>query len=265
MSPRVAFVVDRPWSAGSVLPAVVARLRADRADVAICARPTGKTLGKADLVVLAMRDPARLRALAEPLAHAGARCCNTIEATAAARDKIACERALAAAGVPRPRAAELESWDEVVAAARSSDLLVKPVTRSRGRDPLDARRLPEVPPFPGPYLVQERVEHDGLDRKLYVVGDDVRGVLRRWPWRSREEKLGRAFVPDGAMRRIALAAGRALGLELYGVDVLVGPDGPVVVDVNALPGYKGAPGAEELLARYLLQVASDAREARCVR
>ncbi|WP_298749138.1 hypothetical protein [uncultured Serinicoccus sp.] len=31
-------------------------------------------------------------------------------------------------------------------------------------------------------------------------------------------------------------------------DVVLGPDGPVLVDVNAFPGYRGVPGAPQALA-----------------
>lgn len=262
MSAQLGFLVGRPWSRGSVLPRVVARLQAERARVTIAGRARVGELASADVVVPCGLDPEGLAALAVPLDRAGVRWCNTPAATAAAWDKRACERALGAARVPRPGMVEAALWDDVVAAADGREVVVKPATRPQGRGVAFGPPLPPTPPFPGPYVVQERVPHDGLDRKLYVVGDEVRGVLRCWPWRSHEDKLGQAFVPDRALRELALRAGRALGLELYGVDVLVGPHGPVVVDVNALPGYKGVPDADVLLARYLLAAAAK-REARC--
>ena len=64
-----------------------------------------------------------------------------------------------------------------------------------------------------------------------------------------------------AVRDAALACGRALGLELYGVDFLEAGDKFFAVDVNALPGYKGAPEAPRALVDYLyrraLRAASD--------
>ncbi|WTW92045.1 hypothetical protein OG216_01050 [Streptomycetaceae bacterium NBC_01309] len=40
---------------------------------------------------------------------------------------------------------------------------------------------------------------------------------------------------------LARRAGRAMGLEVYGVDIIVtGPDEPLVVDVNAFPGGLGS-------------------------
>ena len=36
----------------------------------------------------------------------------------------------------------------------------------------------------------------------------------------------------------------AFGLQAYGVDLLITPDGPVVVDVNAFPGFRSMPDAD---------------------
>ncbi len=94
---------------------------------------------------------------------------------------------------------------------------------------------------------------DGWDRKLFVVGRYVHGTLRRWPARSLTEKLGRPLHPDAELTALALAAGRVFGLCDYGVDVIDGPDGPVIVDVNAFPGFKGVPAALDLLFDHLLR------------
>ncbi|MDQ4069776.1 MAG: hypothetical protein M3203_09965, partial [Actinomycetota bacterium] len=58
-------------------------------------------------------------------------------------------------------------------------------------------------------------------------------------------------------RRAAVAAGAALGLEIFGVDLVVGGDGPVVVDVNGFPGFKGVPPAAAWIADHLRAVARD--------
>ena len=62
-------------------------------------------------------------------------------------------------------------------------------------------------------------------------------------------------LPD-SIRAAALAAGYALGLELYGVDFLLPQDGSgdfAVVDVNAFPGYNGLDDAPAALADYLFE------------
>lgn len=60
-------------------------------------------------------------------------------------------------------------------------------------------------------------------------------------------------------RELARRVGAATGLEVYGADVLVGDDGPRVVDVNAFPGFRGVPDAAEAVARHVLVVARRSR------
>ena len=38
---------------------------------------------------------------------------------------------------------------------------------------------------------------------------------------------------------LAIKAARAVGCKVAGVDILEGPDGPKIVDVNSQPGWKG--------------------------
>lgn len=45
------------------------------------------------------------------------------------------------------------------------------------------------------------------------------------------------------------------GLDLYGVDVLLGPDGPVVVDINDFPSFRQVPDAVSRVARAVLRLA----------
>jgi ribosomal protein S6--L-glutamate ligase len=49
---------------------------------------------------------------------------------------------------------------------------------------------------------------------------------------------------------LVLRTGKAFGLDIYGVDVLATPDGPVVVDVNAFPGFRGVAEAPAALAEF---------------
>lgn len=260
MSLHVAFLIGRPPSSASVLHGIIAALRAAGGDASLHASPYEPELLRAQLVALRGLDLATLDG-ARRLEKLGIRCCNTVAATAIARDKTATERALCAGDVPRPRTVTLKSWDKVRSLAAARPVVVKPYDGSRGAGVVDGGSLPKHEPFPGPFVVQERVGTDGFDRKLYVVGDIVRGVLREWPPRTLAGKLGTRFEPNEEQRELALTTGRALGLELFGVDVLNGRDGPVVVDVNAFPGYKGVPGAAALLVRYLADAGQ--REVAC--
>jgi glutathione synthase/RimK-type ligase-like ATP-grasp enzyme len=52
-----------------------------------------------------------------------------------------------------------------------------------------------------------------------------------------------------------------LGLGLYGVDLIETEEGPFVIDINSLPGYKGIEGAAQRVAAFILgRAALAARE-----
>jgi ribosomal protein S6--L-glutamate ligase len=57
-------------------------------------------------------------------------------------------------------------------------------------------------------------------------------------------------LPDKWVQ-ITLEIGRVFGLRLYGIDLLITEGGPIVVDVNAFPGFRGAPGADVALANLV--------------
>jgi ribosomal protein S6--L-glutamate ligase len=57
------------------------------------------------------------------------------------------------------------------------------------------------------------------------------------------------------LRQLALNVGALFGLDLYGVDVVQTPEGWVGVDINDFPGFKGVPGAVDLIATFILRVA----------
>jgi ribosomal protein S6--L-glutamate ligase len=100
-------------------------------------------------------------------------------------------------------------------------------------------------------FAQREVPSAGRDLKVYVVGDQMWAITRPFPARTLADKLGApARVPPG-IREAAVACGRALGLELYGVDFLVAGDEFFAVDVNAFPGYKGVPDAPRAVAEHL--------------
>jgi ribosomal protein S6--L-glutamate ligase len=44
-----------------------------------------------------------------------------------------------------------------------------------------------------------------------------------------------------------LELGRAFNLRLYGVDLLITERGPIIVDINSFPGFRGVPGADHAL------------------
>jgi ribosomal protein S6--L-glutamate ligase len=205
-----------------------------------------------DLYVLKSHTELSL-SIAGVLASRGARLLNPYRSCLATQDKIVAARRLRAAGVPIPRTWVTGDLSLLRPVVEERPLMVKPHRGHRGvgiavvrtSAELAALRPPETP-----LLVQEFVEGGGEDLKLYVVGEQVFAVRKPFSAMSFTH-AGRPAPVDAELRDIARTCGRALGLGLYGLDVIESTAGPVVVDVNTFPGYKGVPGAAPLIADYV--------------
>jgi ribosomal protein S6--L-glutamate ligase len=179
--------------------------------------------------------------------------CNPYLACLRAQDKITASQRLRAAGVPAP-----QTWitgDLPLAADLLADgpVIVKPHRGHRGanvhlvRTPQELAALP-VPQTP--VVVQRYVPGPGEDLKVYVAGDHVWAVRKPFS----EDSFSRPGVPVPVAPQVHDLAQRvrvAFGLELFGVDVIESPDGPVVVDVNYFPGYKGCGDVGEQVAEIV--------------
>lgn len=96
--------------------------------------------------------------------------------------------------------------------------------------------------------------------KLYCIGGQLFGVQRDGTARTAEQKQGRPFTVAAELRAIALAVGRVIGADLYGVDVAIDAGRPVVLDVNPFPGFKGVPQAALRVADYVYATAATTLE-----
>ena len=207
-----------------------------------------------DLVVLKSHTELAL-SLAGIYHGLGARVLNPYESCLAAQDKLTACRRLRAVGVPVPRTWATADLALVSELLERGPLVVKPVRGHRGagvvvlQHPDDLATL-VAPTSEVPFVVQEHVPGPGEDLKVYVVGDHVHAV--RKPFSPDSFTVpGRPVPVTDEVGDIALRCGDALGLGLYGLDLIESPDGPVVVDVNYFPGYKGVPGVAPLIAAYI--------------
>jgi ribosomal protein S6--L-glutamate ligase len=267
---RIAFLIQRSAASGGpaglspLTEEVVTRLRDGGARVDLLAPADGPWDVAAlrpqhDLYVLKAKTPLTL-SLAGALALGGAAVVNAVRSSTLARDKIAATALLAGWGVPVPPSWATGRATRLLPLLEEGPVWLKPPQGSRG---VGVRRVdtsvgldvPEVPtdPFglPWPLFAQREVPSGGHDLKVYVIGHRLWAISRPFPARSLQDKIGTPAVLPPEVRRAALACGRALGLELYGVDVLVAGERFCVVDVNAFPGYKGVAEAPPQLAAYL--------------
>jgi glutathione synthase/RimK-type ligase-like ATP-grasp enzyme len=215
-----------------------------------------------DLVVIRGRSTASLMIAACAEAY-GLPTVNSRAATESVRNKAELAIALAEARIPCPRT--LVGTPPALAGELTADeypVVLKPVFGDNGRGlrlVTGARELRGLD-WPEPVaLAQLFLPSDGRDLKLYVIGDRVFAVYKASPFpaggRPRAQVEGGVRAPVTlALRELALRCGRLFGLELFGVDCIEGPDGPLVIEVNEFPNYTGVAGADALLADHVLAV-----------
>jgi RimK family alpha-L-glutamate ligase len=215
----------------------------------------------------------------ERLAAGGVDVRNRPGALAVAHDKLLTARALRLAGLPHPHTTLLSP--ALPAAVPELPLVLKPRFGSWGRDvercstaeELEAAlvRLQRKPWFcEHGALAQELVEPRGWDLRLVVAGGSVVGAARRiaqsGEWRT-NAALGahvKAVDPPPLARALALAAARAAGVDLAGVDLLPTGNGFVVLELNGAVDFRPlyAPGRDVFgdAVAALLAEAVDERE-----
>lgn len=181
----------------------------------------------------------------------GTPCINRVGAMLAAQDKLWTSAVLASAGIPTPLCSSVpRPADALIATAEIGSCVAKPLFGSLGdgqfrcEDPRSRRQLGRIVRSQ-PYLVQRFIAPGGTDYRLFVVGDKVEGCIRRdstdeSDWRA-NAALGSRAVPMAAhrsWREVAIAATRALGLEVAGVDLALDNGAPTVFEVNGVPNFR---------------------------
>src|SRR5438034_9934216 len=196
--------------------------------------------------------------LAGVLHFQSARLLNPYLACVATQNKIMTAWRLRSAGVPIPRSWVTGDLKLLLSLAAERQLIMKPYDGRRGNGihiVNEPRELASVPPPQRPVLVQEYLA-GGEELKVYVIGDEV--FAMRQPPATNGCARPRAVSPvSPKVRRIALRCGQVSGLGLYGLDMVEGPDGPVVVDLNYFPSYRGVPHAAPLIADYIEDYAKE--------
>lgn len=218
----------------------------------------------------------------ERLVARGVEVLNPPAALAAAHDKLRTAGVLRQAGLPHPRTTLLGpslrppplelplvlkprfgSWGREVELCTTAEELEDALLRAGGRPSFREHGA----------LAQELVEPQGWDLRVVVAGGRVVGSARRvaqpGEWRT-NAALGARVEPAQApplARTLALAAVRAVGADLAGVDLLPTHDGFVVIEVNGAVDFRpvyapGDPYADAVAA--LLESVAERRPAEAV-
>ncbi|HEY8418616.1 MAG TPA: RimK family alpha-L-glutamate ligase [Limnochordales bacterium] len=95
-----------------------------------------------------------------------------------------------------------------------------------------------------PVYLQRFVPNPGRDIRVMVVGDQAIGATYRLARRGRwKTNVAAGGIPapcpvTDELAAVAIAATRSVGLDIAGVDVIEGPHGYAVLEINAWPNYR---------------------------
>ena len=156
------------------------------------------------------------------------------------------------AGVPVPRTVATENVTEALKAFNElgGDIVVKPIFGSRG---MGATRIVDadiadtvfkaITFHHGIIYLQEFVPHGHSDIRAFVVDGSVIAGMRRVAegWKTNYSRGARPIPAtlSSEFEELAVKAAKSVGCKVAGVDILEGPAGPKIVDVNSQPGWKG--------------------------
>lgn len=155
-------------------------------------------------------------------------------------------------GIPVPRTAVTENVDEALKAFNElgGDVIVKPIFGSRG---IGSTRItdPEVAAtifraitfYHGVIYLQEFVPHGSSDIRAFVVGDRVVAAMKRVAntWKTNYSQGARP-VPmelNKTLEEMAVKSASLIECKIAGVDILESSRGPIFVEVNSQPGWRG--------------------------
>lgn len=175
---------------------------------------------------------------------------------AQSRDKLRCLQVLCRHGLDIPRtvmAHEQGDVRQLVEEVGGLPVIIKLLRGTQGVGVMIAHTLQEVQTIVKTFwdlgqdiVLQEFVaESQGRDVRVLVVGTRVVGAMRRLArkgeFRSNLHRGGEGVAVElsAAYAEAAVKAARLLGLEIAGVDMLEGSDGPRLMELNSSPGFEG--------------------------
>ncbi|MFF3456862.1 RimK family alpha-L-glutamate ligase [Streptomyces sp. NPDC002730] len=266
---RLCFLVEEHYRHDGMPIEVIRQLTSWGHQVDVV-RPGGSLLSMTETVQAGTHDAWVLKTvsggpgltLLEAAAAAGMTTVNDARSIRGVRDKALAAAIGRSRGLPLPQtyaAARPELLAEIPAS--EYPLVVKPADGSSGRavhlvsspDRL-AAMLPELA-REGMLIAQPYVTNPGIDVKVYCVGGELYATERCSPLHPDRSVKERRVPLSAEVAGIVAQVGAVYGLDLYGVDVLLGPDGPVVVDVNDFPSFRQVPDAAARVARAVLGLA----------
>mgnify|MGYP001197930122 FL=1 len=181
---------------------------------------------------------------------------NTSQGILQSRDKLHSSQILARNRIPTPRTAyvrDMRDIERAIDAAGGLPVVVKVTQGTQGQGVFlrhtihETRNLVQGLLVTGKaVLIQEYIaESHGKDIRALVVNGNVVATMRR---KARGREFRSNYHLNGTVEKVEISqeyaevacrAARVLGLNVAGVDLLEGNDGPLVLEVNSSPGLEG--------------------------
>ena len=181
---------------------------------------------------------------------------NTSQGILQSRDKLHSSQILARNRIPTPRTSyvrDMKDIERAIDAVGGLPVVVKVTQGTQGQGVFLRHTLHETGNLVQGLLVtgkavliQEYIaESHGKDIRALVVGGKVVASMRR---KARGREFRSNYHLNGTVEKVdiseeyaevACRAARVLGLNVAGVDLLEGNDGPLVLEVNSSPGLEG--------------------------
>ncbi|MDH5462562.1 MAG: RimK family alpha-L-glutamate ligase [Candidatus Bathyarchaeota archaeon] len=204
----------------------------------------------------------------EHMESSGTPVVNPTRAYQKTKDKYSMIFTLAGTGLPIPETYVTEMAHWAYRASRNfREIVYKPIVGSLGFGSMkfsDAdmafNAFKRLESLGQPIYLQEHLEKPGRDIRAFVVGEEVLAsiyrIARADEWKTNVAQRGKAKSTklSGELQELAVRAVEALELIYAGVDILETEQGPVLLEVNASPGWQGLQKATGLnVARQIVQ------------
>lgn len=213
--------------------------------------------------------------------NAGVRVFSPVAGLEALLNRLSCTVRLQAAGIPMPETVVTESAEHALAAVRDfGQAVFKPLfsSKARGMKLLDAagaepdlRAAIDAFRARNPVMyIQRRVDLPGQDLGMVFLGGEYLCTYARVgggeAWNTTIHSGGRYadYAPDAELVELGRRAQAPFNLDFTTVDIAHSDTGPVVFEVSAFGGFRGAlEGAGvDAAERYALHVLSELERGR---
>ncbi|MEX2684165.1 MAG: RimK family alpha-L-glutamate ligase [Candidatus Sigynarchaeota archaeon] len=180
---------------------------------------------------------------------------NSRKCLEAATNKAITSYKLIKQGIPTPRTILCEGFKAATEAFKKlgGDVVLKPLFGSKGVGIMrltdegfasnifyNLDRLDEV------FYIQEYVEHGNYDIRAMVLGDEVICAMKRvnatdlaQPWKTNVAAgaQGESIEISSELKELAIKSAKAVGGEFMGIDIAETASGPMIIEVNSVPGF----------------------------